>query len=367
VDQAVPPGLRDLLEAQPGRLGATVQQMLEGGSVAGAEFAVASVAAGMQTAPEAVEAVCEGLARQEQFLEDRGLVEWPDGTVSGRYGFRHALYQEVVYQRMGVGRQARWHRVVGARLEQAYGARAQEVAAELALHFRRGYDARRAVQYLGQAADNAAQRHASHEVIEILTTGLGLLATLPETPARTQQELDLQLALGPALIATRGHGAPEVEHTYNRAYYLCQQLGETPQLIPVLVGLCRFYGSHGKVRTTRTLVEQCLTFAQRLHDPALLLWSHWVLGTTLFFLGEFIPARAHLKQGMALYDPQHHRTLTARYGTDPGVLCLAYGVMPAWALGYPDGALTWGREALTLAQELSHPYSEAKALLEALA
>jgi hypothetical protein len=119
----VPPGLRDLLEAQLGRLGATEQQVLEGGSVAGAEFAVASMAAGMPMVPEAVEAVCEGLARQGQFLEDRGLAEWPDGTVSGCYRFRHALYQEIVYQPLGVGRQARWHRVVGARLEQAYGVR----------------------------------------------------------------------------------------------------------------------------------------------------------------------------------------------------------------------------------------------------
>jgi DNA-binding winged helix-turn-helix (wHTH) protein len=204
--RALPPGLRDLLEAQLGRLGAIEQQVLEGGSVAGSEFAVASVAAGMSMAPEAVEAVCEGLARQGQVLEDRGLAEWPDGTVSGCYGFRHALYQEVVYQRLGAGRLARWHRVVGARLAQAYGGRTSEVAAELALHFQRGHDAQRAVQYLGQAADNAAQRQAHHEVIELLTTGLELLATLPATPARAQQELDLQLALGPALTAAKGLG-----------------------------------------------------------------------------------------------------------------------------------------------------------------
>ena len=184
LDLEVPQGLKELLEAQLGRLGATAQQVLEVGSVAGAEFVVASVAAGAQMAPEAVEAVCEALARQGQFLEDRGLAEWPDGTVSGHYGWRHALYQEVVYQRLGAGRQARWHRVVGARLEQAYGARVQEVAAELALHFQRGQDAPKAVQYLGQAAENAAQRQAPHEVITLLTTALGLLATLPETPAR---------------------------------------------------------------------------------------------------------------------------------------------------------------------------------------
>jgi hypothetical protein len=105
-----------------------------------------------------VASICERLARRGQFLEDRGLAEWPDGTVSGRYGFRHALYQEVIYRCLGGGRQTRMHRLVGERMVQAYGARAHEVAAELTMHFERGRDYQRAVQYLGQAAENATQR-----------------------------------------------------------------------------------------------------------------------------------------------------------------------------------------------------------------
>ena len=172
--------------------------MLEVGSVAGAEFAVASVAAGMQTAPAAVEAVCEGLARQGQFLEDRGLAEWPDGTVSGRYGFRHALYQEVVYQRLGAGRRARCIGGSASGGGRRMGCGAASVAAELAMHFRAraGHPAGGAVP--GAGGGKRAQRHAHHEVITLLTRGLALLATLPETPARAQQELDLQLALGSA-------------------------------------------------------------------------------------------------------------------------------------------------------------------------
>ena len=80
-----------------------------------------------------------------------------------------------------------------------------------------------------------------------LTNGLELLATLPETPARAQQELDLQIALGPALMATKGHAAPEVEQTYARARALCAQIGDTPQLFPTLRGLWRFYLEPGSV------------------------------------------------------------------------------------------------------------------------
>ena len=127
-------------------------------SVVGAEFAEASVAAGLRCRWRPLRRAVKGLAQRGQFIEDRGLAAWPDGTVSGRYGFRHALYQEVLYQRLGSGRRMRCHRAIGMRLEEAYGARTHEVAAELALHCQRGQDAERAVQYLGQAAENAAQR-----------------------------------------------------------------------------------------------------------------------------------------------------------------------------------------------------------------
>src|SRR5262249_43559119 len=124
LDEAGPQRLRQLLDAHVERLTAAEQQGLEGGRGAGGEVGVASVAAGVQTTTDVIEAVCERLARQGQFLEDRGLAAWPDGTVSGRYGFRHALYQEVVYQRLSSGRRVRYHRLIGSREEAGYGAQA---------------------------------------------------------------------------------------------------------------------------------------------------------------------------------------------------------------------------------------------------
>ncbi len=75
-----------------------------------------------------------------------------------------------------------------------------------------------------------------------------MLKTLPDTPERTQQELTLQLALGAALMATKGYAAPEVEKVYTRARELCQQIGETPQLFPVLCGLWAFYSVRAEYR-----------------------------------------------------------------------------------------------------------------------
>ena len=167
----VPASLQQLIELQLGQLDAEEQQVLEVASVVGAEFAEASVAAGLPLPLDAIAARCEGLAQRGQFIEDRGLAAWPDGTVSGRYGFRHALYQEVLYGRIGSGRRMRCHRAIGMRLEAGYGAQVAQIAATLAVHFERGHDAERAVRYRQQAAEKAPQRPAHQEVLQHLTRG----------------------------------------------------------------------------------------------------------------------------------------------------------------------------------------------------
>ncbi len=206
------------------------------------------------------------------------------------------------------------------------------------------------------------QRSANAEAISHLTTALELLKTLPDTPERTQQELTLQIALGVRLQATKGYGAPEVGTVYTRARELCRQLGETPQLVRVLPGLWNFYLVRAELQTTRELGEQFLTLAQSVQDPVPLLEAHLALGSASFWLGEVASAQAHLEQSIALYDPQQHRSLAFLYGHDPGVLCLSYAACALWTLGYPEQALKRSQEALTLAQELSHPFSLAFAL-----
>ncbi len=97
-----------------------------------------------------------------------------------------------------------------------------------------------------------------------------MLEMLPDTPERTQQEIDLQMALGPALMATKGYAAAEVERAYTRARELCRQMGEAPQLFAVLRGLWNFYLVRLEFQTARELGEQLLTLARRAQDPALL-------------------------------------------------------------------------------------------------
>ena len=139
---SLPEGLRQLLLRRIEALPPAVRRVLEAASVVGEAFTVAAVAAGSQAPVEDVEAVCEGLAAQQHFLDDAGLTVWPDGTSGGRYRFQHALYQQVLYEQLGTARRMQLHRRIGARLEAGYGARAGEIAAQLAVHFERGGEVR---------------------------------------------------------------------------------------------------------------------------------------------------------------------------------------------------------------------------------
>src|SRR5262245_24304062 len=140
VEAVVPESLRQMIAQQFDALPVADQGVLEAASVAGLEHTVAVVAAGVGTADEVVETQCASLAQRGQFVQARGVEEWPDGTVTARYGFRHTLYQQVVYERLPVARRLRLHRQIGTRLEAGYGAQAGEHAAELAVHFEQGHD-----------------------------------------------------------------------------------------------------------------------------------------------------------------------------------------------------------------------------------
>jgi predicted ATPase len=361
----IPGDLRQMIEEQLHRVSAAERRVLEVASVAGVKFSPAAVAVGLEIAVEEVEEQCEGLVRREQFLQAREPAEWPDGTAAAHYQFRHALYQEVLYECIPATRRSNLHRRIGERIEAAYRERASEIATELAVHFERGRDYKRAIQYLQQAGENAVRRSAHQEAISLFTKGLKLLSILPNTRERIHQELTLQLALGVPLRATKGYGAAEVEQAYTRARELCQHLGETPQIFPALWGLRYFYFIRAELRTARQLGQKLLSLAQRVQDPALLVQAHFALGATLLVRGELSPARALLEQGVALYNPLQHRSHALLYSQDPKVASLSIAAHLLWLLGYPDQALKSVHSALTLAQELSHPFSLAFALIGA--
>jgi class 3 adenylate cyclase/predicted ATPase len=351
---AIPSTLQDSLMARLDRL-STVREIVQLGATLGREFSYELLHV---VSPLDEETLQQGLRQfvEAELIYQHGLP--PQAT----YLFKHALIQDTAYQSLLKSTRQQYHRQIAQMLEERFPDTTETQPELLARHYTEAGLVGQAVPYWQRAGQRTLERSANVEAIGHLTKGLELLQPLPHTPERAQQELTFQITLGAALVVTRGYAAPEVAKAYTRARALCQQLGETPQLFPVLWGLWNFYLGR-ELRTARELAEQLLSLAQRVQDPVLLLEAHNALGQTFSCRGELTPARAHLEQSIALYDPRQHRALAFLYGgEDPGVNYLYHTARILWSLGYPDQALGRIPEALTLAQELSHPHSLATAL-----
>jgi TOMM system kinase/cyclase fusion protein len=346
---AIPTTLHDSLMARLDRL-AAVKGLAQLGATLGREFAYDLLQA---VAPWDEATLRQGLQQlvAAEFLYQQGL------PPQAKYRFKHALIQDAAYQSLLKSTRQQYHQRIAQVLEAQFPETVTTQPELLAHHYTEAGLIAQAIPYWQQAGQRALERSAHLEAVAHLTQGLEVLATLPDTPERAQQELDLQTTLGPALMVTKGMGAPEVLQAYARARELCQQVGETPQLFQVLQGLWFFYLMRMELQTARELGEHLVTLAQQVGDPALLLEAHYALGNTLNYLGEFAAAQAHFAQGITLYDPLQHRAHVVRYGLDLGVACRYYAGVTLWYLGYPDQALQRSHEALTLARELAHPFS----------
>jgi class 3 adenylate cyclase/predicted ATPase len=352
---AIPTTLHDSLMARLDRL-AAVKGLAQLGATLGRAFAYELLHA---VSPWDEGTLHRGLQQlvEAEFLYQQGLL--PQAT----YIFKHALIQDTAYQSLLKSTRQQYHQHIAQVLEARFPEIAETQPEVLAHHYTAAGCTAQAIGYWQHAGQRALQGSAYAEAVAHLTQGLAVLTTLPETPARLQQELDLQVALGPALVATKGYATPDAECAYTRARELCTQLGDTPQLFSVLRGLMLYYQTRGNVQTATQLGEQLLRLAHAQPDPAPLLLAHHQLATVAFHRGKPAVAQTHHTQALALYDPQAHRTLAVRYGIDLGVASHSWLGWELWSLGVPDQALQHSQAARTLAEEVSHPFSLAQALV----
>jgi DNA-binding winged helix-turn-helix (wHTH) protein/predicted ATPase len=352
----VPDSIKQMIERQIDHLEINDRRTLESASVAGAEFSVDAVMAGLGEDRALVEGRCDGLSRQRQFIRDCGVHVLPNGEAVGRYGFIHALYQNVLYDGLSVSKRAQLHRRIGEGGEQVYGERAREISTELAWHFEQGRDYKSAAKYFQQAADNAIRRFAYREAVSLSRKGLEMLESVPDSRARAEQELCLQLTLGVPLIATQGYASPDVGSLYLKARNLCQQLGDTPDVSEVLWGLWTYYVLRAELSTAHDLGKEFLRLAERLPYPGIEMRAHLVMQITLMHLGDFAPALERFEKSLSLYDPERHIDDAFLYAQNPGVAMRCFAAWTLWFLGYPDQAMIRMEEALKLARELSEPH-----------
>jgi len=341
-----------------GRLAQPLQATLRVASVEGEVF-TAEVVARVQAADrrEVVGRLSGELDRKHRLVRAQAIERLDSRRIS-RYRFRNYLFQKYLYDNLDKVERAYLHEDVGSVLEELYGEQVSEVAVQLAWHFQEAGIEEKAIYYLRQAGEKAVQLSAYQEGITHLTRGLDLLAALPESLERDQQELALQLILGIAWQGAKGARFSKVKESHIRARELCLQTGNTSQLCQVLGEMAVFYYVGAELHRARELAIEGLTLAQSAKDSLLVAFSHWHLGFISFGLGEFTTAHTHLEQVISFYEPQaHHHPFIVLRGKDAGLSALAFDACCLWCLGYPEQAMKRSQETLALARDLGHPFS----------
>src|SRR5262249_28261669 len=140
---------------------------------------------------------------EAELLYQRGVP--PQST----YVFKHALIQDAVYESLLRSTRQQYHLRIAQVLAEQFPEIAEAEPELLAHHYTEAGLIEQAVSYWRKAGQRAAMERSAHvEAIAHLRQGLTLLAMLPETPERTQREVDMLIALGGSLIATKGSGTP---------------------------------------------------------------------------------------------------------------------------------------------------------------
>jgi class 3 adenylate cyclase/tetratricopeptide (TPR) repeat protein len=351
---SVPATLHASLMARLDRLGPSAKEVAQTGAAIGREFEFGLLASTTDL-PESQ--LAEALDR----LTSSGLLFVRGTPPQSNYLFKHALVQDAAYGTLLRSRRQRLHGRIAATLEDRFPEIVLAHPALLAQHCAEAGLEEKAVTYWLRAGQQALSRSAMVEAVAQLRQGLRALADLPDGSWRQRQELDLQSALSPALSATRGYCAAEVEETLSRARVLAEHLDQPEYLVPLTANQWIFHCVRAEHRLAVPLGERLERIGEERNDIATQLLGRVSHGVSRFFLGEFVGARAILEQCSGLADPAH-RTIR-RVSYDPYASMLAYLALSLTCLGYIDQARSRLDEAISEARRLKHTHTLAHMLV----
>ena len=359
----LPASIRSMIARKIERLDEADRKLLVAASVQGHEFDSTVVAEALEMDPADVEERLDALEHVHVFVKRVKEHEFPDMTLSLQYQFVHVLYQNALYGSLQPTRRASLSgRVARSLVGHCRGDHAG-IAGRLGALFEAARDFGTSAQFFLQGARHAVGLFAFREALSLADRGLAVLRGMPEGPERIQHELGLQMIRGLALRMMKGWASPEIEPVFARARDLCQQLGDSPQLFPVLWSITLFHAIKGDVREYRARADDLMAEAEKTGDPAFLMAAHHLLGVCLEFAGDMVRSSRVLDRGRDLHDPEKHRAYTSMFGLDPGMIARAMSSRPLWVLGYPDRADARATETLQLARSQRQPMTLVFALL----
>jgi class 3 adenylate cyclase/predicted ATPase len=278
------------------------------------------------------------------------------------YTFKHALVQDAAYSTLLRSRRQQLHGRIAATLEGQFNEIAAAQPQVMAQHYAEAGLAEKATSYWLKAGQQSIARCAMTEAVAQLRKGLDLLSSIPDGTARQEQELDLQITLGHALMAAKGLAAPEPGEAFARARQLCEHLARPQQLGTVLSGQWLFCVVRGELDRAEQHAEE-IRHLGAVRDDAM--WAYFgsaLSGQTRHLTGKFVDARDYLENALSLWDPTFRRFWASP--DDLYVVILIFLSRTLLCLGYVDQARLRRDEALAEARRLS-PYNLVVALCHA--
>lgn len=300
LDAAVPDGTRQQIAFRLDRLPEATLALLEAAALIGVTFATQSVAAALERDDGDVEAECDRLARSALFLREGCEVTWPDGSRGREHVFRHALYQQVLAQRAAPSLRRARHRRIAARLEQGYGARGDEVAGALSLHYEQAGEPFRAVDWIERSVRQANARCATREAEALLGHAVALLRTAAESPARQERLLTLTVAHGLALGASRGSTSDLAGQAFEAARALGQSMPTSTEHLTSLASLAVGRLMKARLHDAHSLGAQLRALVGEDGPPHAVISADLASGTALLYLGDLEGALPHLQRAAAV-------------------------------------------------------------------
>ena len=287
-------------------------------------------------------------------LEAAELIFRSGAAPEAVYTFKHALVQDTAYESLLRSSRRRLHERIAAVLQEKFpdaAAAAPEIAAH---HLTQAGLVEDAVEWWGKAGDRSLRSSAYPEAIAHLTKAVGLAEGLSESPPGQSRRLQLQIAYGNALIATRGYGAPETSVAFARARELASSLKGAPERFAATYGL--WVGSlvRSELGSMQELAQAFLHDTADRPDAPEAGIAHRVCGMTRWFEGNFVDAKQHLEQAITIYRDEHDRNLAFLYGHDCGIAAAIYLALVLWPLGEVDRAEQLAQQAIRRAADSGH-------------
>jgi class 3 adenylate cyclase/predicted ATPase len=337
---AIPTSLNASLLARLDRL-APVREVAQIGAAVGRQFSHELISALAPMPREQVDGALDQLVRAELVFR-RGTP--PDAE----YTFKHALVQDAAYSTLLRSHRVQLHARIAAILEDQFPEIVETRPEALAHHCTEAGLAEKAVGYRLKAGQQAIARGAMTEALTEIRKGLDLLPRMLNGNTRREQELELQIALGSALTATKGYTAPESGEAFARARQMCEQLNHPPQLGRVLIGQFVFRLCRAELDRADYHAEEMRHLGAARDDVAWKFIGSQRSGTARAYLGKFIDARAYLESALSLWDPMHRAFWPSP--EDVYVTTLIELSRTLLYLGYVDQAHLRRTEALTEAR-----------------